>query len=68
MRIFFLIFSSYISQLLSFSQENETVGDTNAAVSDLLDTSFFGDVLENVRGEQDAMGTQPGHRYGRRHI
>ena len=59
MRTIFLVFTLFYLSILSlFSQETPSENETNVAFSDLLDTSFFGDVLENVKGEQDAMGTQ----------
>jgi len=59
MRTIFLVFTLFYFSILSlFSQETPSENETNVAFSDLLDTSFFGDVLENVKGEQDAMGTQ----------
>ena len=56
--IFLIIFYIYFSVFTLFSQETTSDNETNPIVSDLLDSSFFGDVLENVNSDQGAMGTQ----------
>ena len=60
MKLYSLIFTSISLFLCANGQEEEgTTNSDNAVAEDLLNSSFFAEVLENAKNsDSDAMGTQ----------
>ena len=58
MRIYFILFTIFSFSFCLCAQESGTSKTPENDFSELLNSSFFGDALDNANADQDALGTQ----------
>ena len=58
MRFYFILFTIFSFSFCLCAQESGTSNTPENDFSELLNSSFFGDALDNANADQDALGTQ----------